>query len=418
MVPWIFALAVTLPAAADAASPAPAAATAAAEDIDEIARALGADKQAAEAAQPEAPQAQAGAAGAAAFNPELSFVGDVAGAYFSDEPAQLGAHDPNHTGFTFRQLELGVRSNVDPYFRFESFIVFTAEGVEVEEAVAATTSLPANLQLRAGKFFTAFGRINNRHPHAWEFIDAPLVTATFFGMHGNGGVGVEPSVLVPLPWYTEVVASVIEPDADAIEPFAVEDTEIERFDRLMYMTAVKQFWDLGSDWGLGLGVSGLQGPGPMLGDRTYVGGVDMHLKYRPVSGGDDSSSVVLQGEWLGRRRTVADLVSRDSGYYAQLTYHWDRRWSAGVRTERLSAQSPVLELHEDEGEDEHGHTHVEVPGDHARLREAVQLTFAPTEFSQLRLQQNRDRIPGRDEPLWGTMLNLEIAIGAHGAHSY
>lgn len=417
MVPWIFALAVTLPAAADATSPAPAGPTAAAApaDLEDITRALGADVKAAEEAAPAPVQS---AAGAAAFNPELSFVGDVAAAYFSDEPAQLGAHDPNHTGFTFRQLELGVRSNVDPYFRFESFIVFTGEGVEVEEAAASTTSLPANLQLRAGKFFTAFGRINNRHPHSWDFIDQPLVNGKFFGLHANGGVGIEPSVLLPLPWYTEVVAAAFEPDADAIEPFAVEDTEIKRFDRLMYMTAVKQFWDLGSDWGLGVGVSGLQGPGPMLGDRTHIGGVDVHLKYRPLSGDDDQSSVVLQGEWLGRRREVADVASRDSGGYVQLVYHVDRRWAAGLRAERLSAEDPFLELHAGEAADEHGHEAAEVPGDHARLREAVQLTFAPTEFSQIRLQQNRDRIPGRGEPVWGSFLNLEVAIGAHGAHPY
>lgn len=416
MVPWIFALAVTLPAAAAATSPAPAAATAsvAPAELEEITRALGADRPPAQ----EEPAEPAPAAGGGSFNPALSFVGDFAAAYFSDEPAQLGAHDPNHTGFTFRQLELGVRSNVDPYFRFESFIVFNGEGVEVEEAVAATTSLPANLQLRAGKFFSQFGRINSRHPHSWDFIDQPLVTGKFFGLHPNGGVGLEPSVLVPLPWYAEVVAAAFEPGADALEAFAVEDAEVSRFDRLMYMAALKQFWDLGSDWGLGLGVSGLQGPGPALGDRTHLGGVDVHLKYRPVSGGDDSAAVVVQGEWIGRRREAADVTSRDVGGYGQLVFHWNRRWSAGLRAERLSAEDPFLELHADEEEDEHGHAAVEVPGDHARLREALQLTFAPTEFSQIRLQQNRDRIPGRDEPVWGTMLNLEIAIGAHGAHPY
>jgi len=40
--------------------------------------------------------------------------------------------------------------------------------VEVEEAFMQTTSLPFNLQLKAGQFFAAFGRLNPTHPHTWD----------------------------------------------------------------------------------------------------------------------------------------------------------------------------------------------------------------------------------------------------------
>ena len=55
---------------------------------------------------------------------------------------------------------------VDPYFRFDSNLVFSQFGVEIEEAYATTLDLPANLQVRAGQFLTRFGRINATHPHA------------------------------------------------------------------------------------------------------------------------------------------------------------------------------------------------------------------------------------------------------------
>ncbi|MDO9280394.1 MAG: zinc-regulated TonB-dependent outer membrane receptor, partial [Pseudomonadota bacterium] len=68
------------------------------------------------------------------LNPDISFVGDVAFAYFSaDEPLMSGGHDPQANGFTLQQLEMSVSKSVDPYFRFDSNIVFSLYGVEIEE---------------------------------------------------------------------------------------------------------------------------------------------------------------------------------------------------------------------------------------------------------------------------------------------
>lgn len=73
-------------------------------------------------------------------------------------------------------------------------------GVEIEEVYATTTSLPANLQLRAGQFLTRFGRFNPTHPHTWDFVDQPLIIGNFFGPDGNRGVGAELSYLMSLPF--------------------------------------------------------------------------------------------------------------------------------------------------------------------------------------------------------------------------
>src|SRR5690606_2249679 len=59
-----------------------------------------------------------GAAGALqSMNPDIALILDVAGAYFNGEPNQRGGHDPSKTGFNFQQLELSIRSVVDPFFR-------------------------------------------------------------------------------------------------------------------------------------------------------------------------------------------------------------------------------------------------------------------------------------------------------------
>ena len=72
-------------------------------------------------------------------------------------------------------------------------------GIEVEEAFATTTSLPWNLQVKAGSFRSAFGRQNGQHLHVQDFTRRPLVNSAFLGTDGLRGPGLQVSWLTPLP---------------------------------------------------------------------------------------------------------------------------------------------------------------------------------------------------------------------------
>src|SRR5439155_15851902 len=68
---------------------------------------------------------------------------------------EVGDHDPQQRGFNARNIELALDGAVDPYFEGFANIVFKLDNdnqteVEVEEAFLQTTSLPFNLQLKAG----------------------------------------------------------------------------------------------------------------------------------------------------------------------------------------------------------------------------------------------------------------------------
>src|SRR5437667_7739065 len=70
---------------------------------------------------------------------------------------EVGDHDPQQRGFNARNIELAFDGAVDPYFEGFANIVFKLNHdndteVEVEEAFLQTTSLPFNLQLKAGQF--------------------------------------------------------------------------------------------------------------------------------------------------------------------------------------------------------------------------------------------------------------------------
>jgi hypothetical protein len=343
------------------------------------------------------------------MNPDMAFILDVAGAWFSvDEPAQTGGHDPTRTGFALQQLELSIGASVDPFMRFDSNIVFSLFGVEVEEAYATTLALPANLQLRAGQFLTRFGRINPTHPHAWKFVDQPLAIGKMFGSEGSRGLGVEGSWLAPLPWYLETVLSVTNADGEccARSFLGGDDIGVKTPLDLLVTGAVKQFFPLSDDLSLLLGLSTQLGPNASGNlNRTEIVGGDVVLRYRPLSTESGTPwSLSLEAEALFRGRQVPFGTLHDGAGYAQLVWSMSRQWETAARYELGSGvDSDPL--------DPEWTTW--------RQRAAVQLTYYPSHFSRLRVQGSVDHLAWQQGlPAFGVFTTLEILVGAHGAHSY
>ena len=123
---------------------------------------------------------------------------------------QGGAHDPNRRGFTLGQAEISLAGAVDPYFRGDMILttaIDPVEGetiVELEEAFLTTTSLPYNLQLEVGHFYTEFGLINPQHPHQWDWMDQPVINSRLFGGDGMRQTGLRASWIAPTPWFSEL----------------------------------------------------------------------------------------------------------------------------------------------------------------------------------------------------------------------
>lgn len=346
-----------------------------------------------------------GGGGGASGNPDLSFILDVAAAMFDTERGrQLGAHDPREPGFNLQQLELSIGSAVDPFSRFDGNLVFSPFGVEIEEAYATTTALSSGLQLRAGQFLTRFGRSNATHPHTWDFVDQPLWMGKFFGGEGNRGLGAEGSVLLPLPWYVEAVASVTDARGAATNrTFLGTRLEPPRSPLdLLAVGAVKQFFPLARDWSLSAGVSGASGPSALgARDRADLLGTDVYLRYRPLEAGDPTV-VTLLLEGAHRRRQGPGVLLEDTGWTLAGVWRFDFRWGAGLRLEQVSGLSsdPLDPLWTG-----------------TRRRLSAQLTFWPSEFSRIRGQLARDEAVGLPVS-HAAFLALETVVGAHGSHAY
>ncbi len=381
--------------------PAPAGGELSPEDLKAIEAALGED---AVAAPPPAPSPVASFFQSMA--PDLSLILDVALAAFSSrDPDQRGAHDPVRSGFNLQQLELHAGASVDPFFRFDTNIVFALFGVEVEEAFITSLAFPEGIQMRAGQFLTRFGRRNPTHPHSWNFLDQPLVLGKFFGGEGNRGLGVELSWLMPLPWYAEVLVSGTEAGGDCCNRSyrGSLDAPLSGPEDLLYTFALKQFFPFGPDAGLNWGLSLQLGPNASgAGNRTMIAGTDLYLRYKPT-GAAGRWSLDLTVEALFRSRSLPGRVLQDVGLYAEARWLVDLSWALAARHEWVEG------LRDDPLDPEW-------TGD--RHRTSLAVDFYPSHFSRFRLQLAQDAMAWRADPVYGVMLGFEVVTGDHGSHGF
>jgi len=89
-----------------------------------------------------------------------------------------------------RALELNAAASVDPFAK--AYAVITprlipprARQPSVSRAALQTTSLPWNLELKAGRFFGEFGRLGYIHDHELPFVNRPLVLDEYIAVNRN-----------------------------------------------------------------------------------------------------------------------------------------------------------------------------------------------------------------------------------------
>ncbi len=394
----------------------------------------------------------------------LNILAAAGGSTASDdeiESLEGGGHDPKRRGFTFQAAELSLAGAVDPYFEAEAHLVFGEDGIELEEAFARTTSLPAGLQVKAGKFLTGFGRINPTHAHTWAWVDQPVIASRLLGPDGMRSTGAQVGWLVPTPFYSQVTMGVQNANDESLASFNGEagghhhgedepdeevavggyprayDEEVRNLGDLLWSARVDGFVPTGDNAGLAVGVSGALGPNPASPDGTRLYGADLRWKWTPP--GRAWNYVAITTEVMGRNYAteaftavplgpdgvpasgdetavaVEGTTLKDWGLYAQIEWGFRPGWSAGLRGEYATGSGETV--HTDEEDVEFSRQDDPLRDD--RIRIAPVLTWRMSEFSRLRLQYNFDRadhLPaGQASSLW---LGFEALIGAHPAHGF
>ena len=334
--------------------------------------------------QPPAPaQASAGDT-SKVFNPDTSILANFVG---------IGGKNPMNTqpSLQLTEVEAAFQAVVDPYARADFFLSAGPSGLEVEEGFITFTSLPANLLLKAGKMRAQFGKVNATHTHLMPTADRPLVTENLVG--GDEGIsdsGVSLSKLIPNSFmYTEATAEVYGGHSDVFES--------SRLSKPNYVGRLRGYRDLTEGTNLDLGTSIAFGPtniGTDLNKRLI--GFDATFRYRPLRRAI-YKRFLARTELVWSRQDLDLTPDRKAfGFYALGEYQFARRWYFGARA------------------DESGRL---LDGSMRDKGGSLFLTYWPSEFSQVRGQYRRTQY-GEGVNANEFLVQINFAIGAHGAHAF
>ena len=294
------------------------------------------------------------------FNPAIGLVGDIVFSYRSKGSDETGSDRPGGFDVWMRALELNAAASVDPFAKAYAVVTASADSATgeatfgVEEAALQTTSLPWNLELKAGRFFGEFGRLGYIHDHELPFVNRPLVLDNYIGGESQSD-GLQLNWLPPIPHYVSLTVGVGD-HYGGDSPNPDHPGTFRAFDGLNFWGRLSTYFDLTPDWQFETGVSGLINPktedrgGALLqpnGISTLtekerrLAGFDVKLSYVPLQNNQFQSFTWGTEVLYSDNRYLSDPnglpASGDEftenvgsvGLYSYVTYKWSRQWSAG-----------------------------------------------------------------------------------------
>jgi hypothetical protein len=320
-------------------------------------------------------------------NPDIGVIGDFQLSYMSKGKKNADAY--------LNETEVSFQAVVDPYIRADFFMSFGRNAqtgqydVNVEEGYLTSLSLPARLQLKAGKFKQAVGRINPMHAHALPFIDLPNAYVNYFG-DGLNDEGLSLSWLLPnKKFYQELV---VQATSGRGESPSFMKSEGNRF---VYLGHLKNFFTINDNATFELGLTGISGPNDSA-LVTNISAADLTYKWKPLKR-NTYRSFTWQSEIYYSNASYTSTQKRKSlGLYTFMDYQLTKRWFLTGR-----------------------YDYAQKPFNKKIIEQAYSLTagWDATEFSKIELEAKTtdDNLQSRFYQGW---LRWIFVIGAHGAHQY
>ncbi len=280
--------------------------------------------------------------------------------------------------------------------------------------------------LKGGRIRSGIGYLNEQHPHAWDFSDAPLMYQAMFGSHGGYAQdGVQLKWLAPTPVFLEFGA---EFGRGANFPGTDKDKNGSGSGALFAHIG----GDLGAsnNWRAGVSylntsatdreakindVNGSQADTQFSGDSaTWL--ADFVWKWSP-NGNPKYQNFKFQTEYFSREEkgslkdegtsVTSSYRTRQNGWYAQGVYQFTSNWRAGLRYDQL-----------DSGTRDFGDNSSNLVAESYRPKRAsAMVDYSWSEFSRMRLQFAQDKSMAG---ITDNQITLQyiMSLGAHGAHKF
>jgi len=343
-------------------------------------------------------------------------------------------------GFGLGETELAISANIDDMFYGKMTAVLASHDgeteVELEEAFIQTMGLSEGLSVRAGRFLSDVGYLNNQHLHTDSFADRPAAYRAFLGGHYFDD-GLRVSIVAPTDIYWNLGFEAFKGDK-----MRAADEHGERdFSNIGVYSAFTKFGgDIGVDssWQLGLAYlrnengkllgeeedehvddehdhGGHDHSAKYTGENTYI--ADFVYKWAP-NGNYKYQHLTLSGEYF----RVTDIFAMEEhdehdhqheaisnndyhqGWYVSSVYQFSPNWSAGLRYGQVDSY--------------------EAHGDHLDPQKLKETEFSVawhhSHFSTVRLQYTNQQGTNFDGFENDNIITLQyvMTLGAHGAHQF
>ena len=368
------------------------------------------------------------------FNPSIGFVGESVFSYRSRGSAATGSDRPGGFDVWQRSLEMIAAASVDPFAK--AYVVANASAdaatgeatIGIEEAALQTTSLPWSLELKAGRFFGEFGKLEYIHDHELPFVNRPLALNQYIGGESRSD-GLQVNWLLPVEHYVSWTAGVGDSFGGDSPPS--NPGNFRGIDGFNFWSRLSTYFDLTTDWQAETGVSGLINPKthdrggvdgltgaggvPTTEHERRLAGADFLLRYIPLRNNQFNSftwgTEVLYSDnryQFDPDRSLTNVPPKFGdefngnvgalGLYSYMTYKFHRQWSAGFLFDYVQ-----------NAQNEHDITYAYSP----------YVTWALSHWNQLRLQYTHTdhNVVSGLKPDHAVYLQWDWIIGAH-AHGW
>lgn len=338
-------------------------------------------------------------------------------------------------GFGLGETELAFSASIDDMFFGKLTTVFEIhEGeseVNVEEAFIQTLALPNGFTLRAGRFLSDIGYLNNQHLHTDSFTSRPSAYRAFLGGHYFDD-GLRISYIAPTDVYWTIGTEIFSGNSLRAED---ELGEREYDSTGVYTAFTKIGGDVSIESSWQLGISYLRNENGQLtpqehneeahedehddahsatytGKNTFI--TDFVFKWAP-NGNYKYQHLTLSAEYFRVSDFIVpeldeehDILERSKdhhqAWYVSGVYQFSPHWSAGLRYGKLASQLQ---------DGEHF--------DQQTLKETeLSVAWHNSHFSTVRLELSHQSSIGFEQAENDNVIALQyvMTLGAHNAHQF
>ena len=378
------------------------------------------------------------------FNPQITVILDGKYSHYKNNPEDYrlpgfflgGEAGLAEEGFALGHNEIMLSANADDKFYGQLTLALADHDghtdLHLEEAFIETLALGEGFTIRAGRFFSAVGYLNQQHEHSWDFSDAPLVYRGMWGRQYTDD-GLRLSWVVPTDVFVELGA-----EAFAGGSYPAGGEPSKGIGSSVLFVNVGDDIGVSHSWQAGVSYYHADVDDRESGNDTHDHGDHGHEITTFFSGDSDIYGIngvykwapqgnylyqhfKLQGELFIQRDDGTVTVEEDHhmpessscrgdnwGFYVQGIYQFHPQWAAGVRYDYLDSDA--------KGSDDDVLEEADLLTNHNPQRWSVMLEWLPSEFSRIRVQYNRDDSYQQADNQF--FVQYTMSLGTHGAHLF